>query len=106
MEIFEIKNLDCSKKENRKKLLKQFMIEFGLEEKPSNEKIGNISEKIEKKYNAILSLYLDKEKRKIQANIRMGDQYSTFLVYSIVEAYIKHCMIVKETIKNKKRKVK
>ena len=82
------------------------MKEFDLDEKPSNEQIGIISSKIEKRYGAILNIALDKVNKKMQASIRMGDQYSTFLVDSLIEAYIKHCMIVKETIKNKKRKVK
>lgn len=103
MEIFEIKNLDCSKKENRIILLKEFAKQFGFERKPSKNEIGKLSERLERKYGITLTLFLDRINRKMQANINIENSYSSFLVDSLLEAYIKECLIIKKVIKERKK---
>ena len=103
MEIFEIKNLDCSKKENRIILLKEFAKQFGFERKPSKNEIGKISEKLEKKYGITLTLFIDKVNKKIQANLNIENSYSSFLVDSLLEAYIKQCLIIKKIARGRKK---
>ena len=103
MEIFEIKNLDCSKKENRIILLKEFAKQFGFKRKPSKNEIGKFSEKLEKKYGIALTLFIDKANKKIQANLNIENSYSSFLVDSLLEAYIKQCLIIKKIVKGRKK---
>lgn len=103
MEIFEIENLDCSVKKNRVVLMKEFMRVFKLSNIPSKEEIGRISEKVERKYNRSLSIVADKGKLKIQANIRNGDAYSIFYVDSLIEAYIKECLIIRQQVLNERK---
>lgn len=103
MEIFEIKNLDCSRKESRKKLMKEFMKQFKLEEVPEKEKIGRISQKLEKKYGITLTLFLDRTNRKMQANLNINGTYSSFFVDSLLEAYMKQCLIIKKIVKEGKK---
>lgn len=103
MEIFEIEKLDCSVKKNRVVLMKEFMRVFKLSGIPNKEEIGRISEKVERKYNRSLSIVADKSKLKIQANIRNGDAYSVFYVDSLIEAYIKECLIIRQQVLNERK---
>ena len=101
MEIYKIKNLKCNKKENRIKLMKAFMKEMKMEEKPNKEKIGKMSKKVEKKYGYMLALF--NAKNTIMAVVSKGGVNSHFEVHSLLEAYIKHILIAKELYKNERK---
>lgn len=101
MEIYKIKNLKCNKKENRIKLMKAFMKEMKMDEKPDKEKIGKMSKKVEKKYGYMLALF--NAKNAAMAVVSKGGVNSHFEVHSLLEAYIKHILIAKELYKNERK---
>lgn len=104
MEIYKFKYLDCSKKENRIKLMKWFMKTFKLKEKPTKEQIGKFSKKLENKFNYSMKIIGEQSKDKISISVRLpGGSYSTFFVDSLIEAYIKECMIIKNLEMNKRK---
>lgn len=104
MEIHQFKYLDCSKKENRIKLMKWFMKTFKLQEKPSKEQIGRFSKKLEKKFNYSMKIIGEHSKEKIFISVKLpGGSYSTFYVDSLIEAMIKECMIIKILEMNKRK---
>ena len=101
MEIYQIQNLDCSEKKNRVKLMKAFMKAFGMEEIPSKETIGKCSRSIEKKYGYTIAIF--NTKQKLMLSIGKNGSYSISYVDSVLEAYMKHCLIVQEYLKYEKR---
>lgn len=104
MEIHQFKYLDCSKKENRIKLMKWFMKTFKLQEKPSKEQIGRFSKKLEKKFNYSMKIIGEHSREKIFISVKLpGGSYSTFYVDSLIEAMIKECMIIKILEMNKRK---
>ena len=104
MEIYQFKYLDCSKKENRIKLMKWFMKTFKLQDPPTKEQIGRFSKKLENKFNYSMKIIGEHSKEKIFISIKLpGGSYSTFFVDTITEANIKECMIIKILEMNKRK---
>ena len=93
MELHEIIRADCSKKENRIKLVKEVIRVLKLKEKPDLEKLEQISLKLGNKYNMrmkfnhnILTIYVD-------------GGYSLINCESRYEAHLKHILYIREYIK-------
>lgn len=105
MKIFEIKNLDCNIKENRKTLMKEFVKVMKLDHVPDKEEIGRISNKVEKKYKCKLRIFLDKDKN-LMASMERGNSFSTFSVETLTEAFIKECMIARLLVLNERKNPK
>lgn len=102
MEIYKIKNLDCSVKKNRIKLMKLFMKEFKIDKIPGKEKVGRFSKKLEKKFN--MPLVIAKAKDCLVISIRTDvHSYSCMECHSVLEAYLKHCLFIKYMVEYQKR---
>ena len=100
MKIYEITYLDCSKKENRKKLIKNVIKILGTEEIPTKEKLKQICRKISKKYKIPIKVY--KVGSKYQANFLVESSYHSIVCLTPTEVYLKYILYVKEWIKYKK----
>lgn len=102
MKIFEIKNLDCTKKEHRKILLQAVMKACKFEEKPSIEELQEICKKIKKKYNIKLRTFkrentgFDCDMASIEVE---SGQYVTFDFYNKYECLCKYILLVRAYVK-------
>ena len=105
MKSYEIIYLDCSKKENRKKLLKETMKVVKKEEKPTKEFIEKFSYSVGKKYRMGVQL-VKQVNGKLFISIRNEEAFITILCDSYYEALCKHILIVKAMQEYKKQKVK
>ena len=109
MKIFEIKNIDCSKKEQRQKLLKETMKVCKLEEKPTIDQLKEICKKIKKKYGMKLKTFpkdeINFETNMASIEIDQG-QFSTFDYESKYECLCKYILIVKGWVDFKKLEAK
>lgn len=105
MENWEIIYLDCSKKENRKKLLKEAMKAVKSDEKPTKEYLEKFSYSVGKKYKMGVQL-VKQVKGKLFVSIRYEDSYITIMCDSYYEALCKHILIVKQMRKLKEQKVR
>ena len=100
MEIYEITYLDCSKKENRKKLAKEALKILGTEEIPSKEKLKQIYHKISKKYKMPMKVY--RVGNQYQANLLVDSSYHSLICLTPTEVYLKYILYVKAWTKYKK----
>lgn len=106
MTIYEVKNLDCTKKEHRKKLVKYVMGILKLDEKPSAYDLKMYCAKLKKKYNVKTKRY-DNLSVISQCCYIMetGDGYILTCFYdSEYEGYLKYISLVYALVKSKKLK--
>ena len=102
MEIYEIKNLDCKKKEHRKKILQETMKVCKLQEKPDIEQLQDICKKIKKKYGMKLCTFkrekigLDCDMASIEVDPR---EFLTFDFYNKYECLCKYILLVRAYVK-------
>ena len=106
MMIFQIKNIDCSKKKNRIILVKNTMKVLKLDHKPSKEELEKYCKKICKKYDIPVKNF---EQRNgvlfVSIEVEPGS-YSTFICFSYYEMMCKYILYVKAVLKNRKLKGK
>ena len=100
MDIYEIKYLDCSKKENRKLLAKKAIKILGTEELPTKENLKKICHKISKKYKMPMKVY--RVGNQYQVNITNQEGISIFLCLTPTEVYLKYILYTKAWLKYKK----
>ena len=101
MYIYEVSNLDCKKKTNKKKLVKMFREELKIEGKLDAERVGRICKKVEDKYVIPMRIHSSTEgKLQVSLEIKQGT-FHVFVVNSVLEAYMKYCLFVKIFIKRK-----
>lgn len=101
MQLYKIINLDCSKKENRKKLLLKTMKIIKAKEKPTKEKLESICKKLGKKYNIELGTIYPVN-NKFQLSIRVDDfAFSCFYCISYYEALLKYILYVYYKVKDR-----
>lgn len=106
MENFEIYNLDCSVKTNRKRLLKEVMGVTKQEEKPSKETLEKYSRILGDKYKMKIHLVKQQGKQLFISVIHPNDGYVTFKTNSYYEALCKYILLVREYSRYRKLKVK
>lgn len=106
MEIYEIKNLDCSKKKNRISLVKSTMKAMKLEEKPTVKELEKFCKKICKKYDIPIKRFEQSNNVLfVSLEVETGS-YSTFVCVSYYEMLCKYILFVRAILKNRKLKVK
>ena len=102
MEIFVIKYLDCSKKENRVLLVKEIMRVLKCTEKPSKAKLEKVCSFVEKKYNFPIHKVIQKGNKLVVSVEVSSGSYSTFVVYSQYEFLCKYILFVEKYRKIRK----
>ena len=106
MMIFQIKNLDCSKKENRIILVRNIIKVLKLDHKPTKEELEKYCKKICKKYSMSIKR-LEQRNGVLFVSIEIEPgTYSTFICFSYYEMMCKYILIVRAVLKNRKLKVK
>ena len=99
MEVFEIKGLDCSKQENRIKLIKEIKKVLKVNEKPSKEYLEKVSKSLAKKYDMPVVLVKQRESfnknDKLFISVDTGNGLTTFCCTGYYEALCKHILLVK-----------
>ena len=106
MEIYEIKNLDCSKKKNRISLVKSTMKAMTLEEKPTAKELEKFCKKICKKYDIPIKRF-EQSNNVLFVSLEVeSGSYSTFICVSYYEMLCKYILFVRAILKNRKLKVK
>lgn len=106
MEIYQIKNLDCSKKKNRISLVKNTMKAMKLEEKPTVKELEKFCKKICKKYDIPIKRF-EQSNNVLFVSIEVeSGTYSTFACVSYYEMLCKYILFVHAILKNRKLKVK
>lgn len=104
MTMYEIKNLDCSKKEHRKILVKHVMQILKLEEKPTKEELKYYCAKLKKKYNVKTKNYSSATFEHCYI-MDTGDGYILTCFYnSEYEGYLKYIFLVYYLVKSGKLK--
>lgn len=94
MEIYEIYNLDCSKKENRKILLNETIKVLGLDEKPTKEELKKYCKMVKAKYKIKMSS--KKLENGYQINLEVERYgYSVFKCITPFEAMCKYILFCK-----------
>lgn len=94
MEIFEIKNLNCSVRGNRNKLVIETMDALGMDEKPSKEYLKAVCKRLIKKYKMPMNVF--KRGDRLIVNIKTpADGYSTMECLHTYEVYCKYILFVK-----------
>lgn len=106
MKIFEVKNLDCSKKNNRVLLVKETMKALKIDEKPSKEYLQKVCKKICKKYDLPVKKFTQMQGNLLVSIETEKGSYSTFVVQSCYEMMCKYILFVRAYIKSKKVKAK
>ena len=106
MEIYEIKNLDCSDIKNRKKLLKEVMECMGLDERPDKETLHKICKSLVKKYGIKIKIFKQKTKYLLVSLEVEPGTYSTYFCESLYEMMLKYVLFVYEWKKYKRKKPK
>lgn len=106
MNIFEVKNLDCNKKEHRKILIKYVMKILKLDEKPSKDDLKMYCAKLKKRYNVKTKSYNNLSVISQCCYImETGDGYILTCFYdSEYEGYLKYISLVYELFKSGKLK--
>lgn len=95
MEIYEIKNCDCSLLKDRIKLVKATMEAIHCDEKPTKEQLNKICKSLRNKYGMQLKNFKQKN-GKIFASIETErGSYSTFVCLSYYELMCKYILFVK-----------
>lgn len=105
MKQYEIINLDCSTKKNRKKLLLETMKVTKQEEKPTKQFLEKFSYSVGKKYKMQVQL-VKQVGEKLFVSVRYEEGYITFLCHSYYEAICKYILLIYEMQRYKKMKVK
>ena len=106
MEIYEIKNLDCSKKKNRISLVKNTMKAMKIEEKPTAKELEKFCKKICKKYDIPIKRF-EQSNNVLFVSLEVeSGTYSTFICVSYYEMLCKYILFVRAILKNRKLKVK
>ncbi len=106
MMIFQIKNLDCSKKKNRIILVKNTVKALKLDHKPTKEELQKYCKKICKKYDIPVSRF-EQSNGALIVNIEVEPgTYSSFVCISYYEMMCKYILFVRAILKNRKLKVK
>jgi hypothetical protein len=99
MEVFEIKGLDCSKRENRIKLIKEVKKILKVDEKPSREYLEKVSRSLANKYSMPVIMVKQKESfnqnDKLFVSVDTGSGMTTYCCMGYYEALCKHILLVK-----------
>lgn len=99
MEIFEIKGLDCSKQENRIKLVREIKKVLKVDDKPSKEYLEKVSRSLAKKYGMPVVLVKQKESfnknDKLFVSLDTGNGFTTYCCTGYYEALCKHILLIK-----------
>lgn len=104
MTMYEIKNLDCSKKEHRKILVKHVMQILKLDEKPTVDELKRYCAKMKKKYNVKTKKYSSVISEYCYI-MDTGDGYILTCFYnSEYEGYLKYISLVYYLVKSGKLK--
>lgn len=102
MENYEIKYLDCSKVENRIKLVKEVNRVIKHKEKPSKEELKRICKSLQKKYDMKMKSFRQSENY-IHVSIEVfPGTYSTLVCNSFYELMCKYILIVKNYVDYKR----
>ncbi len=101
MEIYEIQNLNCKVKENRKKLAREVSTLFGRDSALNKEQIKKAAKSISKKYKFRISQVIGNS---VFVDTRNG--YSEFKADSEYEMYAKFILLSYEHYKLSKMEVK
>lgn len=105
MEMQDIIYLDCSKKYNRKWLVKKTMKAMKYEEKPTKEQLQKFLHKISDKYNINYSVsVIDDQYRQLNVEVFRGS-FSCCKCYSYYEALCKAILIAKVRLKYNKERI-
>lgn len=106
MEIYEIKNLDCSLLENRKKLLKVVKKLIKSEDKPTKKQLYSICKSLMKKYKIKIKNFRQENGLLfVSLEIEPG-AYSTFYCHSFYEMMCKYILYVKAIKDYRKAEIK
>lgn len=105
MKQHEIINLDCSKKENRKRLLLETMKVVKKEEKPTKQFLEKFAHSVGKKYKMQVQL-VKQIGTKLFISVKYEEAYITFTCISYYEALCKYILLIYDMQKYKKMKVK
>lgn len=106
METYEIYNLDCSVKNNRKRLLKETMEAIKEEEKPDKVTLKRYCKHLGKKHKFKFQLVKPINDKIFISVLTPHDGYVTFYVNSNYEALCKFILLIKAYVKYRKLKVK
>ena len=106
MEIYEIVNLDCSKKKNRISLVKSTMKAMKIEEKLTVKELEKFCKKICKKYNIPIKKFKQSDNTLFASLEVEPGSYSTFVCVSYYEMLCKYILFVRAILKYRKLKVK
>ena len=101
MKIYEIKNLDCNKRSNRKKLLNETMNLLNLKEKPSIEDLLLYCKKIKRKYKIGFKAFPLEDCYQINIEVERGIQ-SIMICYTKYEAICKYILFCNAWLKYKR----
>lgn len=106
MEIYEIKNLDCSLLKNRKKLVFEVMNCLGLDERPDKETLHKICKSLMKKYHVKIKIFKQKTKYLLVSLEVEPGTYSTYFCETLYEMMLKYVLYVNEIRKYRRMKSK
>lgn len=106
MEIYEIKNLDCSKLKNRKKLVYEVINCLGLKSRPDKETLHKICKSLMKKYGVKIKIFRQKTKYLLVSLEIEPGTYSTYFCETIEEMMLKYVLYVNEIRKYRRMKPK
>ena len=99
--IYRIQNLNCSKKENRIKLVKAIMKLIKVENKPSIELLEKWQQSLQKKYKIKVNVF-EISKCDIQVSVEIEQNvYSSFICNTYYESLCKYILMVYEHKKYK-----
>ena len=99
MKIHEIKNLDCSKKLNRKTLIKETMKALGLTEMPNEIYLRKACIKLSTQHHLPIKSIVNYPTF-FEVNIDVGNGYSTLVCNSYYEALCKYILFIKAQVKH------
>lgn len=105
MQIYEILNLNCKKKENRKRLLEEVMEITRLSRKPTLQKLESMIVSVGKKYGFQVQ-YVRQMSEGIAMSVRVGDAYQMLMCQTYYEACCKLLLYIKAYKEYRKLKVK
>ena len=103
MEMHEIYYLDCSKKENRIKLVKEIMKKMKLDTKPTLDQLDSFVRRIEKKYKVHIVLIKYMPHNKMMMSITQDDRsYAVIECSSLYECSCKFILYAAKIIEYKR----
>lgn len=104
MEVWQIKGLDCSVKENRKKLLKEVMKVTKQEEKPTEEFLERFARSVGKKYDMPINIVKYVKSGMFISYKYDKDAYGSFTARSYYESLCKYILLIRAHVKFKSLK--